>query len=66
MAGSREICRASRVHRVCRVVLVAFAFLVAIVPARPALAWDADTAEQLDEYLDEAFPASEVPGYGKP
>lgn len=58
-------CRASRVCRalrVSRVILVAFAFLAAIVPARPALAWDADTAERLDEYLDEAFSASGVPG----
>lgn len=54
--------RAPRVRRACRVILVAFAFLAAIVPARPALAWDADAAGQLDEYLDEAFPASGVPG----
>ena len=58
----RRVSRARRVRRACRVILVALAFLAAIAPARPAHAWDADTADQLDEYLDEAFPASGVPG----
>lgn len=58
----RRACRVCRALRVSRVILVAFAFLAAIVPARPALAWDADAAERLDEYLDEAYPASGVPG----
>lgn len=59
---ARRACRVSRAPRACRVILVAFAFLAAIVPARPALAWDADAAERLDEYLDEAYPTSGVPG----
>lgn len=78
MAGSEDICCAEaevpgarqapvscfacRARRACRVILVTFAFLAAIVPARPALAWDADAAERLDEYLDEAYPTSGVPG----
>lgn len=59
---ARRACRVSRAPRACRVILVAFVFLAAIVPARPALAWDADAAERLDEYLDEAYPTSGVPG----
>ena len=58
----RRASRARRVRRAYRVILVAFAFFAVIAPVRPAHAWDADTADQLDEYLDEAFPASGVPG----
>lgn len=64
MAGSRGLRRgaARRWWSLAGVVLASLAFLAALVPARPALAWDADTAESLDEYLDEAFPTSGVPG----
>ena len=64
MAGSRGLrCGVACGWRSLAGVALAFlAFLAVILPARPALAWDASSVEQIDEYLDQAFPASGIPG----
>lgn len=66
MAGSRVSGRGVRGGRLCWRGLLAFAALVLLalvaLSPRPAHASPAGMAEDLDAYLDEVFPASDIPG----